>query len=178
MHTFKDTTKSCCFSGHRTVDFNMSESKTLKQALSGAICKAINDGFRIFYGGMAHGFDILAAEETIRQRYARQDVELRYISVLPYNGHEMKTGQDWKKRHKDVLYASDDIITLSEKYHKGCFHVRNQFLIERSTRLIALFNGKPGGTKFTFNLAVSNNIEIINLWNENMGGKTPLPPVT
>jgi len=157
---------SACFSGHRRVHFDMTESymgDIMQRALKSAISAAIADGFTTFYTGMAKGFDIIAAEIVLEQKYATA-AQLRLISVLPFSGHEDGFGKPWHKRHDNILRNADEIISLNPGHTPGCYHERNRYLVDHSNRLICLYSGKPGGTKHTHDYAEKSGIQIINLW--------------
>ena len=40
-------------------------------------------------------------------------------------------------------------------------HERNQFMIDNSSLVISLFNGKPGGTKKTLDYAKQQGLDIV-----------------
>jgi len=158
---------SCCFSGHREAHFDMDFSQAgyaFQGALQKAIRNTIDDGYRIFYNGLAQGFDIIAAEAIIKEKYARDDCKLILVSVAPFKGQELKWGKLWRTRHDEVLKASDEIVTLNERYIKGCYYERNRYLIDHTSRLICFYSGKNSGTKHTFDYAEEKGLDIVNLW--------------
>jgi len=158
---------SCCFSGHREVHFDMDFSMAgyaFQGLLQKAIRNAISDGYRIFYNGLAQGFDIIAAETIIKEKHARDDCELILVSVAPFKGQDLKWAKHWRSRHDEVLKASDEIITLNEKYIKGCYHERNRYLVENTSRLICFCSGKTSGTKHTVTFAEERGLDIVNIW--------------
>ncbi|MCL2397456.1 MAG: SLOG family protein [Defluviitaleaceae bacterium] len=163
-----DKTRACCFSGHRSVHFDMDFSHmgyVFQGVLKKAIQQAIADGYRFFYGGLARGFDIIAAEVVIKEKYSRNDVDLTIISVAPFRGHELKWGQPWRERHDAVLKASE-IQVLNDRFIQGCYHERNRHMVDNSSRLIGFYSGKSGGTKHTFDYARDRGIDIVNIWDE------------
>ena len=48
-------------------------------------------------------------------------------------------------------------------YFDGCMQKRNKYMIDNSSVLIALFNGKPGGTKITIDYAKQQGHEILTI---------------
>ena len=160
---------SCCFSGHRSMFFDMDESHmgfVMENVLKSAIEQAVECGYRIFYGGLAKGFDIIAAETIIRlkRKYAEWGIEISLISVAPFRGQEMKWSKKWRERHDNVLKASDSIIVLNEKYILGCYHERNRYMVDNCSRLIGLLADDEGGTKHTFEYAKMKGLYIDNIW--------------
>jgi len=140
----------------------------MENVLKSAIDKVMEDGYRIFYGGLARGFDIIAAEAVIKlkEKHMNQDREIALISVAPFRGQEMKWGKKWRKRHDDVLKASDSIIVLNEKYITGCYHERNRYMVDNCSKLIGLLADKEGGTKHTFDYAKEKGLDIHNIWEQ------------
>jgi len=132
--------------------------------LQRAIRAAIADGIDTFYGGLAQGFDLIAAEMVVKEKYAGADIKL--VSVAPFRGQELKWSRNWRARHDEILKASDSVVVLNDNYIRGAYHERNKYLVDHSTRLIALYNGKNGGTQHTVEYAAEKGVEIINIWDE------------
>ena len=42
---------------------------------------------------------------------------------------------------------------MEEKYSRRAYQVRNEWMVSHATRLIAVYNGEPGGTRNTINYA-------------------------
>ena len=65
-----------------------------------------------------------------------------------------------------ILRIVDDVVVLSERYYNGCLLRRNDYMVNRSSRLIAYFNGNPkGGTFYTVREAKQQGLDIVNLHN-------------
>lgn len=45
------------------------------------------------------------------------------------------------------------------------FQIRNEWMVNHSNRVIAVFNGESGGTKNTIEYAIRNEIEVIKIQN-------------
>ena len=54
-----------------------------------------------------------------------------------------------------MIYVSD------RPYFDGCMQKKNKYMIDNSSVLIALFNGKAGGTKITIDYAKQQGLEIL-----------------
>ncbi|MDY5774050.1 MAG: hypothetical protein SPK32_11530, partial [Bacteroidaceae bacterium] len=44
-------------------------------------------------------------------------------------------------------------------YSRGCFQIRNEWMVDRSARVIAVYNGEAGGTRNT--IAYANKVGIL-----------------
>lgn len=150
----------CCFTGHRPEKLNRPEAE-VKKALEIAILQAINDGFMTFITGMARGIDIWAGEIVLQLR--KQNPNLHLIAASPYEGFENHWSADWQMRYKDILDQADLVRFICKDYSKACFQIRNEWMVNRSTRVIAVYNGKPGGTRNTIEYAERNKVECFKL---------------
>lgn len=146
----------CCFTGHRPEKLNRSEAE-IKKDLEVAILQAINDGFVTFITGMARGVDIWAGEIVLQLR--KQNPNLHLIAASPYEGFESRWSADWQRRYKDILDQADLVRFVCKGYSKACFQIRNEWMVNRSTRVIAVYNGEAGGTRNTIEYAERNKVE-------------------
>ncbi len=60
----------------------------------------------------------------------------------------------------------DDVIVLNKHYKSGCYHERNRYMVDNSSKLICYYDGSSGGTRYTVGYAKKQSIEIINLCND------------
>jgi len=136
--------------------------EVLKERLLSAIKDAADADFTNFYSGMAIGFDILAAEAVLREKQAGAKISL--VAVVPFNGQDSKWSAKWRKRHNAILEAADKVIVLRPAYARTIYYERNRYLVDNSARLIGFYNGKSGGTAYTFDYAKDQETQIVNLW--------------
>lgn len=149
-----------CFTGHRPEKLNICE-KEVKDRLRKAIQQSIDDGFTTFISGMARGVDMWAAEIVLEERKKNNNIKL--ICASPFEGFEKSWSPDEKHRYNNVLQNADYIKYVCEHYSRQCFQIRNVWMVDHSTRVIAAYNGESGGTKNTVRYATSKNIEIYNI---------------
>ena len=147
-----------CFTGHRPHKLHQPES-FLIAALEAKIREAIDDGFVTFISGMAWGVDIWAAEIILRLKTEGHPIHL--IAAVPYEGFEKSWDEDWKSRYKSVLDSADLVKYICPHYHRGCFQVRNEWMVDHSARLIAAYTGEKGGTKNTVDYAARKGVQTI-----------------
>lgn len=63
------------------------------------------------------------------------------------------------------MKTADETVILREDYRKGCFHHRNDYLIDNSEIVLAYWDKQPyGGTYYTVGKARMVNRIIINLY--------------
>lgn len=136
----------------------MAETEVVAQ-LESEIRKAIDDGFVTFISGMARGVDIWAAEIVLRLRDEGMPIHL--ICVSPFEGFERSWSDDWKRRYNSVMRQADIVKFVCPEYSRACFQIRNVWMVERSARVIAVYNGELRGTKNTIDYANKKRVEVI-----------------
>lgn len=160
--------QTVAFTGYRPPKLPGSCSDVVQAHLSLLLIDAIKDsyakGYRIYLNGLMSGWDVLAAEAvlTVRSRLA----DIRCVSVAPFKKSYFANSNwtpDWKARALNVYRQSDLALCLSEQYQRGTYYTRDRFLIDRATCVIAFYDGKPGGTRYTLDYAAKKGLEIINI---------------
>ena len=149
--------RRCCFTGHRPEKLRMCETEA-KQALATAIDAALMAGKRTFISGMARGVDIWAAELVLQRRTADSSIHL--ICAVPHPGFEKRWSIQWQRRYQAVLQKADLIREITPVFSMGSYQARNQWMVDRSSLVIAVFNGERGGTKNTIDYAVAHGVEV------------------
>ena len=147
----------CCFTGHRPEKLTQPEAVIIA-GLEKEIRNAIADGFTTFISGMARGVDIWAAEIILRLR--SEGHPIRLICASPFEGFERSWSADWQRRYNCVMEQADLVRYICPNYSRSCFQIRNEWMVNHSARVIAVYNGEKGGTKNTLDYAKSHSIEI------------------
>lgn len=76
-----------------------------------------------------------------------------------------------RERFRRVLAEADSVEVLAPAYHRGCYAVRNDFLVYNARVLVAWYDGSPGGTRYTVRRALGRGLEVVNLC-----PAAPVPP--
>lgn len=135
----------------------------LKERIYKEISALADDGASEFYSGMARGVDIWCAEAVLRLKSERPGIRL--IAVIPCPEQDSKWRAHEKQRRRDILEQCDKTITISPRYTKDCMLKRDRAMVDFCDVLLAVYNGKEGGTKYTIDYA------------KNKGRKTIILPV-
>lgn len=61
------------------------------------------------------------------------------------------------------MEQADLVKYISQHYYKACFQVRNEWMVDRVSRVIAAYNGTKGGTKNTIEYANRKEIFVENI---------------
>ena len=62
-----------------------------------------------------------------------------------------------------VLAAADAVEVLSPVFHRGCYAVRNDFLVDNASVVVGYYDGQRGGTAYTFRRAYSRGVPVVNI---------------
>lgn len=153
------------FTGHRPEKIvspfveNSEEVNAIKLELHNAIVRAVDDGYTTFLCGMAMGVDIWAGEIVLGLK--RQFKNLKLIAVVPFPQQANTWPQEWRIRFGNLLEKTDEVIMISDQYDSERFFERNRYLVDHSSRLIAVYNQeKKGGTAYTVRYARQQEVEV------------------
>ena len=164
-----------CFSGHRYYAAAPGDEVCLVAAVEAAW----EDGYRTFISGMAPGFDLAAAEAVVRLRDLHGDVRL--VAAVPFAGRLRGYSPADLARYEALLAAADEVCVLSERYSRGCYYRRDEWMVDRSGRIICWYDGGKGhsglkrapkassGTRYTVRHAVKSGLEVVNLFRDPAG---------
>lgn len=159
--------KTCCFTGHRPDKLpwkhneNDPDCLALKKLINELLDALYADDFRHFLCGMAAGTDMYCGEAVIDLKKAHPDVTLE--AVIPCRGQERKWPRALRDRYCRLEDACDSVTVLHDTYRAGCMMERNRYMVDRSSLVVAVYDGKRGGTKNTREYAFSQGRRIIEL---------------
>lgn len=144
----------CSFSGHRKLNGTDFDGELLERV----ILDLIKTGTKVFYSGMALGFDMIAAECVIKYK---NEYGVKLIACLPCRNQSERFGERNKERYENIIKECDEVVVLSEYYHKGCMFVRNRYLADNCDVLVCFLRNDRGGTSYTVRYAEEKGKNII-----------------
>ena len=155
------------FTGHRPemLPFGENELSAASVRMKTMILTEIMDcaakGCRVFLQGGARGGDLIFAEQVLTAK-ATEYPDIQLVSVIPHEGQVNNWPEAWRDRYFRIMELSSEVITLSTRYTRDCYHVRNRYLVDNADKLLALYNGgAKGGTAYTVQYARQKNKEVI-----------------
>lgn len=102
--------------------------------------------------------DVWAAEIVLQLR--KDGIPVRLICACPYPGFERNWSNSWQRRYTTILSEADLVRFISPYYSSNCFQVRNEWMVNHSSKVIAVFNGQPSGTKNTIDYAQQHGVSV------------------
>ena len=156
--------KTCCFTGHRPQKLGYGENSIqcdeLKDRLEELIIELIEkEAVTHFISGVALGVDTYAANIVLNLKSQYPGITLE--CAIPCETQATK----WNERDRDVYY---DLISkcnketlLQQKYSSDCMQKRNEYMVDNSDYVIAVWNGKPSGTGNTVKYAKKKNKKVL-----------------
>ena len=134
--------KTCCVTGHRGLaPYRLRQAE---DALRTEIVRAIGDGFTHFISGFAEGADLLFAQLVAEYRH---QYPLTLEAAIPYPARL----QNRDPRFQALLAQCDAVQVHSPQYFRGCFMIRNHYMVDHSQRAIA---GKKYSKSEKFDLTI------------------------
>jgi uncharacterized phage-like protein YoqJ len=107
------------------------------------------------------GFDAICALCVLELKITYPQIKL--ILVLPCKNQSERWSDNDKQIYEAIKLKADKIVYTSENYDRNCMYKRNRHLIDHSSVCIAYLKEGNGGTAYTLNYAIKNNIKVINI---------------
>lgn len=159
---------TCCFTGHRPHRLPWHEDEwdprcqRLREELDRQVDRAYDRGYRHFISGMAQGGDLMFCESVLKLKQRHPEVVLE--AAVPYPGQADRWKAPQQERYRRLLAQCDLETVVQQEYTPDCMQRRNYYMVERSSLLIALYDGNPGGgTCKTLLYAIRRALDVIQL---------------
>ena len=96
----------------------------------------------------------------------KQNDALHLICAVPHPDFEKRRGFFEEHCYNRIIKNADYVTTISDHCYKACYQKRNEWMVDRSSLVTAVWNGQPSGTKNTIDYAKNKDIFIINILEE------------
>ena len=125
-----------------------------------AVAEAYDRGYRHFLCGMAQGADLYFCQAVLHLKAQHPGVTLE--AAIPYEGQADHWPPADRLRRQRLLNQCDLETVVQHHYTKGCMLRRNRYMVDRSSLLIAVYDGTPkGGTMNTLAYALRQGVETV-----------------
>jgi uncharacterized phage-like protein YoqJ len=110
--------------------------------------------------GMALGWDTALAEAAIK-------LHIPYIAAIPFVGQESRWQPAQQDHYFDLLAAAEDVVVVCEgDYAPWKMQRRNEWMVDHSDLVLALWDRSPGGTANCIRYAEERGKTWLNFWGE------------
>jgi uncharacterized phage-like protein YoqJ len=152
---------TACFTGHRPDKLGGYDMKNpvilkLKEKLLEVIEKLIKEeGINRFISGGALGADQVAfwCVHILQKKYP----EIKNIVAIPFAKQDALWNQEQKYWYQKMLKLADEIIYVDEEYQRDKetpigeysskkLQIRNEYMVDNSRIVVAVYDGSKGGT--------------------------------
>ena len=108
---------------------------------------------------MALGCDMYFAEAALALRELRPEVSLE--AAIPCGSQPDRWPKSQRERYNGLIDRCDKVTVLQYGYTRDCMMRRNRYMVDRSSLLLACFDGHPGGTMNTILYAERESLRVI-----------------
>ncbi|MDR0917313.1 MAG: DUF1273 domain-containing protein [Oscillospiraceae bacterium] len=158
---------TACFSGYRPeklpwgVDEDDPRCRMLKHKLYDIAEALYHSGIRRFVVGMARGCDTFFCEELLKLREISPDLTIE--AAIPCEDQARRWSEPDRARYFELLSQCDTETYVSRRYTNDCMMKRNRYMVDKSSVIVVVFDGKVGGTMYTRQYAATRGIEVVDV---------------
>ncbi len=146
---------ACAFTGHRELDGDFDV-----QLLERVVERLAKTGTVTFLCGMARGFDLIAAEVTLKFKLK---YNLKLVACVPYEGQADYFSASDKERYENIMAHCDEKRVFAESYNRYCMFARDRYMAENCSVMVCYLRKTSGGTYYTVNCAKKLGVKVIEL---------------
>lgn len=139
---------TCCFTGPRPKNYPWGTDETcaakMAEKLKAAVYEAVGRGYRHFISGMAAGVDLLAAKIVLQMREDMPQKGITLEAAIPFPSQPMRWEAETKREYQEILSRCDRMHCAADTFSLAAYRRRDEYMVDRSSLLIAV-GGAPGG---------------------------------
>ena len=128
------------------------------------IKKLYDQGFRTYLSSITNGFDLIAAEATLKLK--KEHLEIKLIVVLPHIDQEASFTNTEKTRYKTICALADKVIFTAKDYHENSLYIHQQYLLTNCSQLVCYYDESKAEKSDLINQITDTKIPIINIFSE------------
>lgn len=154
-----------CVTGHRPsalgwgYDYSSEKWTQLKEKLKENLLNLLSEyESLVCWSGMALGVDTVFAQIVLEMRDA--GLPVRLCCAIPCRSQPDKWPKDAKKLYENILIRADVVKYVQDGYTPSCMQKRNEFMVDLSSYVIAVWSGSSGGTANCVSYANKKNVKV------------------
>ena len=126
------------------------------------IKKLYDQGFTTILSSIKNGFDLIAAEATLKHKKELLDINL--IVAVPYIGQEASFNNSEKARYKAICKLADKVIFTASNDHENISYIHQQYLLTNCSQLICCYDESKIKNSSLINQVFDTKIPFINIY--------------
>ena len=157
--------KKICFTGYRPFKLPFEITNSDKNYLrfykraKNLITAQIDLGNIYFISGMAQGADLILTDIILDLKKTDKNIFLE--CAVPFKGQCGNFTEENRILYEKAIKNCDKLTVLCNSYSINSFIIRNKYMVDSSDIVIAVYDGKSGGTKFTYDYAIKKGKQVI-----------------
>lgn len=146
------------FTGHRPHKLGGYGADVFARLVRLAETYMVETGVRFAISGLALGWDQAVAQAAL-------NTGRPFIAAVPFVGQESRWPEASQRAYRALLAQATSVeIVCPGGYSPRAMQIRNEWMVDHSGRLGALWDGSVGGTANCVNYAIRQNRPYDNLW--------------
>ncbi len=151
--------KTVAFTGYRPEKMPFTENLAdpgyirFRESLRVTLRLLLSRDYTRFVTGMAQGFDTWVAEDVLALRDAFPERGIILHCAVPFPTQAAMWEKADRIRYEGILARADETVTVTPHYNRGAYHARNRYMVDMAEVLVAAYDGKSGGTRYTVEYA-------------------------
>ena len=147
-----DRATTCCFTGHRPNKLPWGEDERDPRclALKARLSELLEDCYRQDYG-----------EAVLALREKHPDVTLE--AAIPCEEQAARWKERDRNRYFGLVERCDLETMVQHRYTSGCMQRRNRYMVDRSSLVLAVYDGMLGGTMYTLTYAMRQGVRVVTM---------------
>lgn len=157
--------------GHRTGPKlggydNYKAHNLIRVKLFGFIMAAYNKGYMNFISGGATGIDQFFAIGVLKLKEINPEVHLTIAKPFPSQANRWPSHV--QNQFLDICQRADLVVDVNpDPYAPWKMQTRNVWMVDKSNRVLAVWNGSQGGTRNCVDYALQQGKPVVH-WNPNL----------
>ena len=133
----------------------------VKSDLAELLEDCYRQGYRHFICGMAQGADMYFGEAVLALREKHPDVTLE--AAIPCEEQAARWKERDRNRYFGLVERCDLETMVQHRYTSGCMQRRNRYMVDRSSLVLAVYDGMLGGTMYTLTYAMRQGVRVVTI---------------
>ena len=135
----------------------------IRQAIYQVVLELYDEGYRVFFSGLAPGFDMWAAQAVVSLKQAGRCPAAELHVALPFPQQADDYNPCLKREYQYLLFRADEVRALYSEPDARYYRYRDNYMVSLSAVLVCYHDGQRGETDSVCQKALCLQLKTINL---------------